>query len=125
VADRIPQLRGFAFPFRIDPRSGGVAVTDEPHKLSENLEHLLLSRVGERLMVRDYGGGVSQLFQETVNEGLLEVARLQVSRAILRYEPRVLPQDVTVVPGDGSLHLRVLYVQAESPGVQATTIPIE
>lgn len=120
-----PPLRGFAFPFRIDPRSGGVAATEGAGKLQENLEHLLLSRVGERLMVRDYGGGVSQLLQENINDGLLAVARLQVSHAILRYEPRVLPQDVGVVGDGGSLWLRVQYVQAEDPGVQTTAIPLD
>ncbi len=117
-------LRGVAFPFRIDPRSGGVAATEGPHKLTENLERLLLTRMGERLMLRDYGGGVSQLLQENINDGLIALAQQQVGRAILRYEPRTLPQDISVVPDGAELYLRVQFVEAETPGVQTTAIRI-
>ncbi len=119
-----PTLRGFAFPFRIDPRTGGVAVSDGERKLEENLKHLLLTRIGERVMAREYGGGVTQLLQENVNDGLVAVARHQISRAIVRFEPRALPQDVAVVPRDGELLLRVRYLHADSRGVQTTVIPI-
>jgi phage baseplate assembly protein W len=117
-------LRGIAFPFRIDPRSGGVAATEGPHKLTENLERLLLARIGERLMLRDYGGGASALVQENINDGLIAVARNQIAAAILRYEPRVLPQDVSVIPNEGELFVRVQFIQAELPGVQTTAIRV-
>lgn len=117
-------LRGFAFPFRIDPRSGGVAVTAGTQKLTENLERLLLSRVGERLMLRDYGGNATQLFQENINDGLIVVARNQIAAAILRYEPRALPQDVSVLSHEAELYVRVQYLQAETPGVQTTAIRV-
>jgi uncharacterized protein len=118
------QLRGFAFPFRIDPRSGGVASTEGADKLKENLKHLLLTRIGERVMLRGYGGGVTQLLHENINDGLIAVARHQISRAILTFEPRVLPQEVTVIPRNGELFLRVLYIQADMPGLQTAVIPI-
>jgi phage baseplate assembly protein W len=124
MANGSTSLRGVAFPFRIDPRSGGVAATEGPDKLTENLERLLLSRIGERLMVRDYGGGVSQLLQENINDGLIALARQQVGQAMLRYEPRALPEDITVLPRDGELFLRIRYLQAEEPGVQTTAIRI-
>jgi phage baseplate assembly protein W len=118
------QLRGFAFPFRIDPRTGGVAVAEGPDKLRKNLEHLLLTRVGERLMARAYGGGATQLLHENINDGIVAVARHLISRAILNFEPRVLPQEVSVVPRDGELFLRVRYVVADTPGLQTAVIPI-
>jgi uncharacterized protein len=117
-------LKGVAFPFRIDPRTGGTAVTAGPRKLAENLQHLLLSRIGERVMLRDYGGGVSQLVQENVNDALVAIARQQVGAAILRYEPRVIPQDIAVVPRGAELFLRIRYLQAEEPGVRTAAIRI-
>ena len=124
MPDGANHLRGVAFPFRIDPRSGGVAATEGPEKLTENLEHLLLSRIGERLMARDYGGGVTQLLHENINEGLIAVARQQVGQAMLRFEPRALPEDIDVLPRDGELFLLIRYIQAEKPGVQTTAIRI-
>lgn len=118
------EIRGFAFPFRIDPRSGGVAASEGSQKLRENLQHLLLTRVGERTMLREYGGGVTQLLHENVNDGLIAVARHQITRALVRFEPRVLPQEVTVIPRDGQLFLRVIYVEAAVPGPQTLVIPI-
>lgn len=123
-ADAPAPLRGFAFPFRIDPRTGGVATTAGPEKLTENLHRLLLSRVGERLMLRDYGGGVTQLLQENVNDALVAVARQQVGRAILTFEPRVVPQDISVIPHEAELYLRVRYLQGEEPGVRTTAIRV-
>jgi hypothetical protein len=117
-------LRGVAFPFRIDPRSGGVAATEGTGKLTENLERLLLTRIGERLMLRDYGGGVTQLVQENINDGLIALAQQQVGRAILRYEPRALPQDIAVTAHEAELYLRVQYLEATTPGVQTTAIRI-
>jgi phage baseplate assembly protein W len=119
------QIRGFAFPFRIDSRSGGVAATEGPEKLRENLKHLLLTRIGERVMRRQYGGGVTQLLHENINDGIIAVARHQISKAILRFEPRVLPQEVAVIPRDGELYLRVTYIQSDMPGLQTAVIPIQ
>ena len=124
MADAMEQVKGPAFPFRIDPRSGGVATSDGASKLEENLEHLLLSRAGERVMLREYGGGVSQLFQENVNDGLLAVARLQIGGAMLRFEPRAMPQDLRVVDRDGELLLIVTYLQAGAPGIQSIAIEL-
>lgn len=103
-------MRGFSFPLRIDSRSGGVSVTEGSDKLKENLKHQLLTRIGERLMLHQYGGGVTQLLHENVNDGLVGVARLQIRKAILRYEPRALAQEVTVIPRNGELFLRVIYL---------------
>jgi uncharacterized protein len=119
-----PMLSGVAFPFRIDPRTGGTAVTSGAPKLTENLRRLLLSRIGERVMLRDYGGGVSQLLQQNINDALVAIARQQVGAALLRYEPRVVPQDIAVIPRDGELFLRIRYLQAEEPGVRTAAIRI-
>jgi phage baseplate assembly protein W len=124
MADGTAPIRGIAFPFRIDPRSGGVVAAEGTKKLTENLERLLLVRIGERLMLRDYGGGASAFFQENINDGLIAVARNQIAAAILRYEPRVLPQDISVFSQEGQLTVRVQYLQAESPGVQTAAIAI-
>src|SRR4051812_37499187 len=118
------ELRGVAFPFRIDPRSGGVATSAGAAKLEHNVEHLLLTRIGERIAVREYGGGVTQLFQESIDDGLIEVARHHIARALVRFEPRVLPDEISVHARDGELLLVVRYFEAETPAVQTTVIPI-
>jgi phage baseplate assembly protein W len=115
---------GPAFPFRIDLLTGRVATSVGPEKLRENLKHLLLTRIGERLMVREYGGGITQLLHENVNDALVTVAQHQVGRAIIRFEPRVLPQEIAVVPRGAELFIRVEYAEAGTPGTQTTVIPV-
>jgi phage baseplate assembly protein W len=124
VSEALPELRGVAFPFRIDPHSGRVATSARAEKLRDNVEHLLLTRLGERTVARSYGGGVTQFFQENINEGLIAVAQHQLSRALLRFEPRVVPQEIDVRARDGELFLLVSYVEGETPGVQTTVFPI-
>jgi uncharacterized protein len=124
VSTVLPELRGVAFPFRIDPGSGRVATSARSEKLEHNVEHLLLTRVGERTVARTYGGGATQFFQENINDGLIAVAQQQLSRALLRFEPRVLPQVVDVEFRDGELFLLVSYIESETPGVQTTVFPI-
>jgi uncharacterized protein len=115
---------GPAFPFRIDPLTGRVATSAGSAKLRENLKHLLLTRIGERAMVREYGGGVLQLLHENVNDALVTVAQHQVGRAIVRFEPRVLPQEIAVVPRGAELFIRIEYVEAGTPGTQTTVVPV-
>lgn len=118
-------IRGPAFPFRIDPRSGGVAIAEGSDKLKQNLKHLLLTRIGERVMLRQYGGGATQLLHENINDGLISVARHQITRALVRNEPRILPQEVSVISQEGELYLGITYIQADSPTLERTVIPIE
>jgi phage baseplate assembly protein W len=124
MVEAIEPVKGAAFPFRIDPRSGGVATAEGAAKVKQNVEHLLLSRAGERVMLRDYGGGVTQLLQENINEGLVAVARLQIGGAMLRFEPRALPQEVRVVDREGELLLVVAYLQAGVPNIQSVAIAL-
>jgi phage baseplate assembly protein W len=120
------QVRGVSFPFRVDPRTGGIAVSAGADKLRENVTHLLLTRIGERVMLREYGGGVTQLLQENINEGVIAIAQHQIAKAILRFEPRILPQQISVAEGDqGQLLLRVVFLDAEQQGLQQTIIPID
>lgn len=114
--------QGLAFPFRIDPRSGSVAISEGSDKLTENLKHLLLTRIGERVMLRQYGGGATQLLHENINDGLVAVARHQLTKALLKYEPRILPQEISVIPRDGELYLRITYIEANNPALQQTTV---
>jgi phage baseplate assembly protein W len=84
---------GLALPFRIDGE-GGVAVEAGVEKLRDNVVHILLTSLGERVMRRDYGAGLRQLVHDPVNNALLAVVEHQVIKAIAQAEPRV---EVTAV----------------------------
>ena len=75
--DREP--RGFAFPFRFDPLSHGVAWAEGPEKLHDNVMQLLQTNPGERVMRRGYGAGLRDLVQDPNDDALRAI--------VLRFYP--------------------------------------
>jgi phage baseplate assembly protein W len=88
--------RGFPFPFRFDPVTGGVPLVSGTDKIRQNVVHLLMVEPGERVMKRDYGGGLRSLVGDPNNEALRAIVQRQLDHAIRRYEPRVELHQVTV-----------------------------
>lgn len=107
-------VRGAAFPFRIDPATGGVATTSGHDKVMQNVRVLLATRLGERPLERDYGTRLPGLVHDPNDEVVVDIAVQQAREAIMRWEPRVIPAEVTAErdPDAGALRLRL--------GLQAT-----
>lgn len=102
VRDPEREPRGFAFPFHIDPVSGGVSAAEGLGKLRANLMHLLQTNPGERVMRRDYGAGLRDLVHDPNDDVLRALAQHRIGRAIADAEPRLQVQSVTTgtLPGD-------------------------
>jgi phage baseplate assembly protein W len=88
------ELLGFAFPFRIapsgpagGPRLAGVRRAAGAEKIRDDVRHLLLTRVGERLMLRAYGGGVQHSLQEPKSSTLRALVRHEIEQALRVYLP--------------------------------------
>ena len=117
-------IRGFSIPFRIDPASGGVAWASDDEKLQENLIHILYTAVGERVMRRDYGGGIRQLVHDPNNDALRAIVQHQIARSITQWEPRVLLQEVTVTQEEGALMVRLRYTVRRTYQPRSLSVPI-
>lgn len=115
--------RGFSLPFRIG-EGGGVAMEQGDEKLKENLIHLLLTDIGERVMRRTYGGGMRALLHDPNNDALRAIAQRQIAKAIAEHEPRVQVQSVAVGQQGGTLIAELRYLVRESRQLQAVTIPL-
>ncbi|HEV8400833.1 MAG TPA: GPW/gp25 family protein [Gemmatimonadales bacterium] len=101
VQDPNREPRGFAFPFRIDPLSGGIAWAEGQVKLHGNVMHLLQTNPGERVMRRAYGGGLRDLVQDPNDDVLRALAQHRIGTAIAEHEPRIRAQQITVQSDDG------------------------
>lgn len=108
---------GIAFPFRIDPATGGVAGAGGAEKIRQNLKHLLLTGIGERVMRRGYGGGIRQLLHDPNNDALRAVVRHRIGEAITKHEPRVELRQVAVTQLDGN---RVIGRAGAAPPARST-----
>lgn len=119
MTDVNESLRGFAFPFRIDPASGGVARVEGHEKLRDNLLFLLQVELGERVLRREYGAGLRRLIHEPVNAAFLGLIKSQIVRAIAQGEPRIELADLSVRAGldPGTLEVELLY------SIRASQVP--
>lgn len=122
--NEIENSRGFAFPFRID-EGGSVAQSNDVLKIRENIRHILLTGVGERVMRPDYGGGLRQLLHEPNNMPLQAVVQYQVGKTIGQWEPRVQLQELNVTQEGGTLYIHVRYVIRRSGQAEHLSVPLE
>jgi phage baseplate assembly protein W len=117
--------KGFAFPFAIDPATGGVRASSGDDKLRANIAHIVLTNVGERMMRRGYGGGLRQLLQDPDDQILWTLAQHQIGKTVAQLEPRVMLQQVSVSRGDdASVVVEVVYVVRRTQTVRSLSIPV-
>jgi phage baseplate assembly protein W len=113
-------VRGAAFPFRIDPNTGRVQMATGDEKIRQNVRLILGTRLGERPMQRDFGTRLHALAQEPNDEVLADIAKNHARDALLRWEPRIMVTDSTVErdPDQGTLllHLRYVYTNEQAAG---------
>jgi phage baseplate assembly protein W len=117
-------VRGFSLPFRIDPLTGGVAAEEGVEKLKENVIAVLLTDIGERVMRREYGGGIRALVHDPNNDALRAIVQRQIAKGIQQNEPRVQVQSVTVAQQGATLVAELVYLVRESRQLQGVTIPL-
>ncbi len=118
------QPTGPALPFRFDPASGGVAMQRGADKVLDDVRVLLATRIGERLMARDYGTRLPALVHEPNDEVLLDIARDQTQAALLRWEPRVAPAVVDVIAHPDEGRLDVLLGINHPAGSGTVVVPV-
>jgi uncharacterized protein len=117
-------IQGLAFPFRIDPTTGGVSWSGGREKIRQNIRLILGTRVGERPMVRDFGTRVHALVHEPNDSVLADLLRNQVQQALLQWEPRILVTAARVRQIEGELRLEIEYVHTTEALSDRMTLPL-
>lgn len=108
-------LVGFAFPFRIS--NGSVKRAAGPEKIAQDLHHLLITRLGERPMLRTYGGGLHHRLQEPNDSVLQAIIGHEIEQALMTYMPDVrLTGPIQLTSREGELEVVVFY-QADLDGI--------
>jgi phage baseplate assembly protein W len=88
---------GWAFPLRVDV-TGGIALVSRERELEEAMRVILSTAPGERPMRPEFGCGIhNYIFAGGDGETSTAIA-YEVRKALLRWEPRVLIDDVVVAP---------------------------
>jgi phage baseplate assembly protein W len=87
--------KGIRFPFRIN-ENGGVDLSSGEEHLAEGLRHLVSTRIGERVMRRDYGSRIYEVPFDPNDESAFAFLRQFVLKAARTWERRLVVQDVTM-----------------------------
>jgi phage baseplate assembly protein W len=99
--------KGLQFPIVPGP-TGALAWSEGDDNVEQSLRILLLTRIGERVMRRDFGTKLGDMVFRPGSDQNLRAIEREVSSAILTFEPRV----------------EVLDVSAEADTLDATQITV-
>ena len=88
---------GWAFPpsFNEEPLVGIDMVANEID-IKESLEILLNTNPGERIMLPEYGCELQKYVFDVISNTRLHYLKNSIKTAIVRYEPRILVNNITV-----------------------------
>ena len=91
---------GWAFPPQFNKSSGNVQMLSDEDDIRNSLQVLLSTRVGERIMQPAYGCNMDVLLFEPIDEALTTYIKDLVFTAMYFFEPRVNPENVSLVTSD-------------------------
>ena len=86
---------GWSFPPSFDKKSNTVELVSDVEDINQSLEILLSTRLGERIMLPQYGCNLEQLVFETMNRSFETYITDLVRTALIYHEPRIDLESMT------------------------------
>jgi phage baseplate assembly protein W len=87
---------GWGFPPTFDPIADTVVMTSDEVDIQQSLQILLSTRIGERVMVPDYGCNLDAMLFEPMTTTFKSYIGELVRTAILQYEARINLNNLTI-----------------------------
>lgn len=103
---------GWTFPPEFDKGTKAVKMLSDEDDIKSSLEVLLSTRLGERVMVPDYGCNLDELMFKPLNLTLKTYVIDLIKTAILYYEPRIDVNKIAIDPTnelEGELLIDIEY----------------
>lgn len=94
--------RGWAFPPAFDLETGGVEMVSDIEDITQSLNILLSTSLGERVLQPDYGCNLDSYMFDSLNNSLIGIIKHHVENAILYCEPRIIAEKVDVTGPDST-----------------------
>ena len=122
----LDDVRGAAFPFRVDPVTGGIAMSAGEVKIRDNVRIVIGTRIGERPMLRAFGTRIPALAHDPNDEVLADIAGKQAIESLHQWEPRILVSGSAIErnPDLGEFQLRIAYVHANEQVAATAVLPL-
>lgn len=90
--------RGWSFPPEFNRGTKAVKMLEDEADINSSLEILLATRLGERIMVPDYGCNLEELLFEPLNITIKTYVVDLIETAILYHEPRIDVNKIKIDP---------------------------
>ncbi len=104
---------GWSFPPEFKKETKSVKMISDEEDIKSSLEVLLSTRLGERIMVPNYGCNLDELLFENLNRTLITYVTELIRTAILYHEPRIDADRIEITQSDllqGELFIKVHYI---------------
>ncbi len=104
--------RGWSFPPTFNGYNGTLEMTEGEADIKSSLEILLSTKLGERVMLPNYGCNIDHLVFETMNLTMLTYLKDLVENAIIYHEPRIDLKKVMIDDSrqnEGVLLIEILF----------------
>jgi phage baseplate assembly protein W len=92
--------RGWSFPPEFNRGTQNVKMLEDEADIKSSLEILLSTRLGERIMVPNYGCNLDELLFKPLNLTLKTYVTDLIKTAILYHEPRIDLNKIEIDPSD-------------------------
>ncbi len=103
---------GWSFPPEFNRDAAAVKMISDEEDIQSSLEILLTTRLGERIMVPQYGCNLDELLFENLSRTLITYVSELIKSAILYHEPRIDVNRIDISESDvlqGELFIKVEY----------------
>ncbi len=104
---------GWSFPPHFDKKSGELVTTAGVVDINKSLEILLSTRLGERIMLPNYGCNLEELMFQPLDVTLKTYIQELIKTAILYCEPRIDTQEITLDTTNeenGEILIQIKYI---------------
>lgn len=102
--------RHLSFPFRIGKDGRTVQVGSEEEHVRDELVQLLLTSMGERLFLPQFGGGIRRLVFENINDVTNATTKAMLTRAISRWlGSRLTLDELLVRTAETAIEVEIKY----------------
>lgn len=104
---------GWSFPPEFQKENNGVKMLQDEDDIKSSLEILLSTRLGERIMVPDYGCNLDELLFKPLNITVKTYVIDLIKTAILYHEPRIDARKISIDQSNelnGELLINIEYM---------------
>lgn len=108
---------GWAFPVSFSADNHQLNLSANETNINESINVILNTRKGERTLESGFGSGLQQYMFKKIDNTLKGEIIETIKFALLRYEPRIVVQDVKVASTDilnGKLEILISYIYSET-----------